>query len=322
VPTLTPFLAVAVAAAVVGLASLPAHAQFARTFVSAATGSDANNCDRPTPCRTFQHAHDTTLPQGEITVLDPGGYGAMTIDRAISIVNDGVGEAGVLVSGNGVGITVNAAASDAVTLRGLTVKGIGFGGGNGIVFNTGKSLAVENCVVRTLNTGNGIGVLFTPTVASSLALSNTVVAGNIFGMIVRTFQNVVVTAAINGSRVDNNSSQGLLVESFAGPVSAVITDSIASNNAVGGSPGQGGFLSDAVGGPVDVMLVRSVAANNATGLVAFGAAGTLRVGQSTITGNGTSWIAFNGSAVLSYGDNNINGNGDAPEPQPTIISTK
>src|SRR5262249_31392819 len=118
--------------ALLALSSLPAKAQLAHTFVSAASGNDANNCDRPTPCRTFQRAHDNTLAAGEITVLDPGGYGAITISRAISITNDGVGEAGVLVSGGGTGITVNASASDTVNLRGLTIQGIGFGGGNGI----------------------------------------------------------------------------------------------------------------------------------------------------------------------------------------------
>ena len=105
-----------------GLAA-PAQAQLARTYVSAATGSDLNNCDRLTPCRTFQHAHDQTLAQGEITVLDAGGYGGVTINRAISIINDGVGEAGALVSGGATGITINAPATDAVSLRGLTIKG-------------------------------------------------------------------------------------------------------------------------------------------------------------------------------------------------------
>jgi len=80
------------------LATVPEQAQLARTFVSS-SGSDLNNCDRLTPCRTFQHAHDQTLAQGEIPVLDPGGYGSVTINRAISMINDGVGEAGVLVSG-------------------------------------------------------------------------------------------------------------------------------------------------------------------------------------------------------------------------------
>src|SRR5262249_57710307 len=138
-----------------------------------------NDCNRLTPCRTFKKAHDSTLAAGEITLLDPGGYGALTITKAISIINDGVGEAGVLVSGGLNGITINAGTSDAVSLRGLTVKGIGFGGGNGIVFNSGKSLTMENCAIRTLDGGaTGFGIRFIPTVASSLAVSNTVVTDN------------------------------------------------------------------------------------------------------------------------------------------------
>src|SRR2546427_4527469 len=89
------------------LHAVPAQAQLARTFVSAATGNDANDCNRLTPCRTFQGAHDKTFDQGEIIVLDPGGYGAVTITKSISIVNDMAGEAGILVSGGAVGITIN-----------------------------------------------------------------------------------------------------------------------------------------------------------------------------------------------------------------------
>jgi len=110
------------------LTAAPAQAQLARTYVSAAAGNDVNDCNRLTPCRTFQVAHDKTLANGEITVLDPGGYGAVTITKTISIINDGVGEAGALVSGGANGITIAAGPADAVSLRGLTVKGIGFGG--------------------------------------------------------------------------------------------------------------------------------------------------------------------------------------------------
>src|SRR5215468_12384489 len=91
----------------------PARAQLARTYVSAASGNDANDCNRLTPCRTFQAAHDKTSSMGEITVLDPGGYGAVTITKSVSIINDGVGEAGVLVSGGANGITIAASALDA-----------------------------------------------------------------------------------------------------------------------------------------------------------------------------------------------------------------
>jgi hypothetical protein len=63
---------------------------------------------------------------GEIDVLDPAGYGAVTIAKAISIVNDGVGVAAIgAATGNGV--TIKAGAGDSVHLRGLTIDGLGSG---------------------------------------------------------------------------------------------------------------------------------------------------------------------------------------------------
>src|SRR5262249_14503371 len=101
----------------------PAQAQLSRSFVSAASGNDANNGDRPTPCRTLQGAHNKTNADGEIIVLDPGGYGSVMITKSISIVNDGVGEASILVSGGATGIVVNGGAASYVNLRGLTIQG-------------------------------------------------------------------------------------------------------------------------------------------------------------------------------------------------------
>src|SRR6204780_3913897 len=100
-----------------GLAIAPAHAQATRTWVSG-VGDDANPCSRTAPCKTFAGAISKTAAAGEINVLDPGGFGAVTITKSISIINDGVGEAGVLVSGTN-GIAISAAATDKVILRGL-----------------------------------------------------------------------------------------------------------------------------------------------------------------------------------------------------------
>jgi len=145
-PLIVRFAAVFSASGLLGVTSTPATAQLARTFVSNAVGNDTNDCNRLTPCRTFQRAHDNTLDQGEITVLDPGGYGAVTITKSIAIVNDGVGEAGVLVSGGANGIAIEAP-NASVHLRGLTVQGIGFGGGDGIVLSDAHALSVSNCLV-------------------------------------------------------------------------------------------------------------------------------------------------------------------------------
>jgi hypothetical protein len=123
---ITPSLTLVATLLALGLNGAPAQAQQSRSFVSG-LGSDLNapNCTRTAPCRTFQVAHDNTLANGEITVLDAGSYGAVTISKSISIINDGVGEAGALVSGGGVGIRVTAAATDAVPCAASPSRGWG-----------------------------------------------------------------------------------------------------------------------------------------------------------------------------------------------------
>src|SRR5262245_53726971 len=110
----------------------PSQALPARVFVGA-QGSDANPCTFVLPCRTFQHAHDSVAPGGEIDVLDTAGYGALTISKAISI--QGHGFSGISTS-SGNAITINAGASDKVSLRGLLLDGLA-GGSNGISFVAG-----------------------------------------------------------------------------------------------------------------------------------------------------------------------------------------
>src|SRR5215469_9428757 len=104
-------------------ASLPAQAQRARVFVSV-SGNDANPCTAGSPCKTFQAAYNAVLAGGEISVLDTGGYGTLTISKAVSIVAVGV-EASIAIPSGGTGIIISAGASDAVNLRGLTIDGSG-----------------------------------------------------------------------------------------------------------------------------------------------------------------------------------------------------
>src|SRR5262249_47872659 len=153
------------------LASSGAYALSNRTFVSG-TGSDANPCSLAAPCRSFGGALAQTAPGGEIAVLDTAGYGAVTITHAISIVNEEGGEAGITVT-SGDGITINAGGGDVVNLRGLTL--VGAGGANGITFNTGGALNIQNCVVRGFSSN---GLYLVPTVSTDINVSNTIVSGN------------------------------------------------------------------------------------------------------------------------------------------------
>src|SRR5215813_1691022 len=288
-----------------GLPVSPAHAQqLARTFVSS-LGDDVNNCNRLTPCRTFQRAHDQTLSSGEVTVLDPGGYGAVTITKNISIINDGVGEAGILVSGGLNGITVNAGATDAVTLRGITIKGIGFGGGNGIVFNSGRSLKIENCAVRNMSGSNtiGSGIIYAPNAASTLSASDTVVADNsVHGIAIQPTASQFVTAALIRVDAHNNGANGInVVGNFMGPTRLAVTvsDSVSTGNVNGiqAITADGHALTL-------VYVLGSVVASNSTGLSVGGSSSVeMVIGQSRITGNTTSWTKTNGIGNIdSWGD--------------------
>lgn len=128
-----------------------AEAQATRTWVSG-VGDDANPCSRTAPCKTFAGAISKTAAGGEISVLDPGGYGAVTITKAMTISGDGT-LAGILSSGTN-GIIVNAGANDRVVIRGISIHG-GNGGLNGIRFLAGESLIVENSTI-TRFTQSGI----------------------------------------------------------------------------------------------------------------------------------------------------------------------
>src|SRR5438270_5618087 len=124
------------------------YGQASRTWVSG-VGDDANPCSRTAPCKTFAGAISKTAAGGEIDSLDPGGFGAVTITKAITIDGGGGQVASVLVAGTN-GIVVQAGVNDVVILRNIRINGIsgsGNGGINGIRWLSGKSLYVENCYI-------------------------------------------------------------------------------------------------------------------------------------------------------------------------------
>jgi hypothetical protein len=95
------------------------HAQASRTWVSG-VGDDVNPCSRAAPCKTFAGAISKTAAGGEIDCLDPGGFGAVTITKSITLDCDpGTGGASILSSSvNGIIVSANAA-TDVIILRNL-----------------------------------------------------------------------------------------------------------------------------------------------------------------------------------------------------------
>src|SRR3712207_9308793 len=68
-----------------------ASAQATRTWVSG-VGDDVNPCSRTAPCKTFAGAISKTAAGGEMNVLDPGGFGGVTITKSITIKGRGRSE--------------------------------------------------------------------------------------------------------------------------------------------------------------------------------------------------------------------------------------
>src|SRR4051794_29337676 len=134
-----------VLAAALGLVlySTAGHAQATRTWVSG-VGDDVNPCSRTAPCKTFSGAISKTAAGGEISVLDPGGFGTITITKSITLNGDGT-LAGILSAGT-VGVTVSSTipATGVVILRNLSINGAGTGT-NGVRVLGGATTIIDKC---------------------------------------------------------------------------------------------------------------------------------------------------------------------------------
>src|SRR3954470_5865924 len=131
----------------------PLHAQATRTWVSG-VGDDANPCSRTAPCKTFAGAISKTANGGEISVLDPGGFGVVTITKSITINGTGT-LAGILSAGTNA-VIVNAGVNDTIILREISINGA-CTGLNGIRYLAGKTLMVDHCWIYDMTT-TGIDV--------------------------------------------------------------------------------------------------------------------------------------------------------------------
>jgi len=259
-------------------------AQATRTWVSG-VGDDANPCSRTAPCKTFAGAISKTAPAGEINCLDPGGFGAVTITKAITIDCSHT-LAGVLVSGTNA-VIVNAAAADRIVLRGLDINGLGTGI-DGIRFINGGTLHVENSVIYGMQNGINIGG------GNEIYIKNTSIRNNT-NIGVYIAGSGLINAVIERTTVENQTN-GLL----AGANARVTTrGTVYSGNSNSGIVAQGGGEVN-----VDSCVVTN---NGSVGLYA-GPDGTLRAANSFISGNGTGVFAYGSGIAATFSDNKLQGN--------------
>jgi hypothetical protein len=288
------------------VASPPAQAQRARVFVSV-TGNDANPCTAGSPCKTFQAAHDAVLAGGEISVLDTGGYGPVTITKALSIVSPLGVEASIAIASGVNAITIKAGSTDKVALRGLTLDGAG-ASGSGIIFLSGGSLTVEDCVLRNYN---GDGITFVPSTIATLVVSNSYFHdGNAAGIDIGQASSLAkITASIDRSTF-SGSNYGIYVQGTSGtaPIDVAVTDSVASNHLTTGFFAQ----SSANHSVVNLSLTRVLAEGNEVGFQASGTNAILWLTQSTLTGSTQHGFQIDpGGVIKSYGDNSLAANNAA-----------
>jgi hypothetical protein len=273
-----------------------AFAQATRTWVSG-VGDDANPCSRTAPCKTFAGAISKTADKGEISVLDPGGFGVVTITKSITLNGTGT-LAGILSAGSPGAVTVNdiAAAvpnSSVVILRDISMNGAGTGT-SGVRYLSGKTCMLDHCWVYGMTT-RGIDV-------------NKTADGNL--------------KVINGSVIENVGEDGIHMTTTAGIVVAVIDNTSIMNCAGDGVEAVTNIRGELVRSNVSIIGANGVLESgtntqfnldddliahcNTTGLKSA-AGDSIRVSDSIIANNNTGLNA-NGGTIDSFQGNSLIGN--------------
>jgi Right handed beta helix region len=230
-----------------------AQAQATRTWVSG-VGDDVNPCSRTAPCKTYAGAISKTAKDGEISTLDPGGYGTVTITKSVTINGGGTGSGygSILAAGaNGIIINITDAADvrKSVRLDWLNINGASTGT-DGVRFVAGNVLHVSNTLIDGFTSDGievtvpnaqvivensrlrncvGTGMRTNGTVGAGIkaTISNSYITRNGVGV---DFQNGTV-GSVHDSTVSNNTSHGLQVGEPSAGSSMNITSTNISNNA-------------------------------------------------------------------------------------------
>jgi hypothetical protein len=251
-----------------------------RTFV-ASTGLDTNPCSRTAPCRSFAAAITVTAAGGEVIVLDSAGYGPVTISNSISLVSPSGVYAGITVT-SGNGVTVSSGAS--LTLRGLTINGVG--GTNGVVFNSGGYFYLQGLTIQNFSLDGIVAAIGSST--GVLRIEDTTILGSGGdGVFASGIPGIPQQVLMLNCRLEDNGT-GL----DASPGSAVTVErSVAVGNGTGFYANSG-----------DLTIDDSVASSNFTGLHSNGSG---RVARTLITANTYGVVIENTKTLDSFGDNHL-----------------
>ena len=290
--SLLPVVFVAVAA----LIASAANAQATRTWVSG-VGDDVNPCSRTAPCKTFAGAISKTAAGGEISVLDPGGFGAITITKAITINGDG--QIAGITHGLTNGVIVNAGVNDVIVLRNLAINGTGTGI-NGVRFLAGRVLMLDNVTISGFTT-RGVDMQVTSG-NRRLILRDTRITRGATGLFAST------TVGIAEVTIENSSFSGLTNGVDGGNNSRIsITRSSISNNTSNGVLASNGTARINVDSS-------QISMNELSGVNASVSGSIIRIANNEIYNNNAGVSIAAGAVVESDGSNRVAGNASSAAP--------
>ncbi len=276
-------------AALLFACSVLADAQATRTWVSG-VGDDANPCSRTAPCKTFAGTISKTAVNGEINCLDPGGFGAVTITKSITIDCTEVSSSILASSVNGVIINITAVTDTlkTVRIRGISINGAGTGI-NGIRVLSANSVFIEDVIIDGF-TQHGISVEtsagLTKFVIDRATVSNNL--GNGFNTFI--IGGASATLSVNNSLFAVNNIGFNLSQS----VKTTFQNSIINGNNTGVLVNTG-----------ELGMTNCQVSGNIVGVQA-GNGGTIRMSNNSVIGNNT---GLAGTSLISFGNNLVKGNG-------------
>lgn len=269
-----------------------AYGQATRTWVSG-VGDDANPCSRTAPCKTFAGAISKTAPAGEIDALDPGGFGALTITKAITLDGGGGQVASVLVAGTN-GIVVAAGSGDFVIIRNMRLDGLqgsGNAGLSGIRFISGKTLNIENSTIFGFSV-NCIDIALNQNTSAIVHIVNSVTAncaGD--GIKATNAQTPAVQVGIDHTQVMGSGTNGI--------ESAQHSHLVVNNSLVEHAVTSGMVAGDATSNDAVITAEHSDSSFNINGVAAT-AGGTLSIGDSKISNNTACGYNSSASNVFAF----------------------
>jgi hypothetical protein len=275
-----------------------AFAQATRTWVSG-VGDDVNPCSRTAPCKTFAGAISKTAAGGEISVLDPGGFGGVTATKSITL--NGTGTLAGILSAGTFGVQVNDSASGSpntavVIIRDISINGAGTGT-FGVRVISGKTVMVDHCWIYGVNStaagqGRGIDVAVGGTI--NLKVINSVIENVNEDGIHLNSTGGQVNAMISNTDIMNTGGDG--IEAAANVRAAVSNSRLFFDfNGIRTTGGNSLFNLD------DVFINQTGIALQASSL------SVIRVSDSIISQN-TTGISTNGGTVDSFQGNSLMGN--------------